>query len=145
VDQPVTPNSDSILLEAARSVVESPAVALSLNVSSNPLIAGPQELVLKIDLRDILFDFDGPRAKADLDIAFVQLGKDGRIVDKFKDRINLAFPEETYLAFATQGWFYPRKLWIPLEAEKLRVVVRDLATGATGSVSVPVVFHKASN
>ena len=143
-DQPVTANSNGALLEAARSVVESPAVGLALNVPSNPLLAGPQNLVLKIDLRDIQFDFDGPHAKADLDIAFVQLAKDGRVIDKFKDRINLAFPQETYLAFATQGWFYPRQLWIPREAEKLRVVVRDLATGATGSISVPVVFNKAS-
>jgi hypothetical protein len=77
-------------------------------------------------------------------MAFVQFGKDGSILEGDRDRVLLALLPDTYSDAQTQGWFYPRKLWVEEQAEKLRVVVRDLATGAVGSASVPVHTYRSA-
>jgi hypothetical protein len=68
---------------------------------------------------------------------------DGRVLGGIKDRVALALLPETFNDAETQGWFYPRSLWIEPKTERMRVVVRDLATGAVGSVSVPVEFERS--
>ena len=144
-DEPVDATSDRAFQEAARSVVEAPGIGLTLNVSSNPLEWGPEEVVLKLNMPDIQFEQRNNRAHASLDVAFVQLGKDGRVLEGFKDNLETAFPTETFTSLQQQGWFYPRQLFISGQTEKLRVVVRDLSTGAIGSVSVPVHPFSAKN
>jgi len=138
VDAPPAPNADAPLREAAHGVVEAPAIGVTLNVSSNPLEWGPEDVVVKLDFQDIHFDQIEDRSKAKLDLAFVQLGKDGGILEGVKDRIELGLLPKTYSDGEKEGWYYTRKLWVAGNAEKLRVVVRDLSTGAVGSVSVPV-------
>jgi len=138
VDVPGAQNSDAPLREAAHSVVEAPAIGVTLNVSTNPLEWGPEDVVVKLDVHDLHFDQMEDHSKAKLDVAFVQLGKDGRVLEGEKDRVMLALQPDRYSDAEAQGWMYPRKLWVEGQAEKLRVVVRDLATGAVGSVSVPV-------
>ena len=137
-DEKLPANADTALREVARSVVEAPGIGVALNVPSNPLEEGPEQVVLKLDIKGVQFEQSEERSKANLDVVFVQLGKDGRVLDGFKDHLTLALRPETYDAAETQGWFYPRDVWILQGAEKLRVVVRDSATGAVGSVSVPV-------
>jgi VWFA-related protein len=137
-------NSDAPLREAAHSVVEASGIGVTLNVASDPLEWGPEEVVVKLNIHDIHFDRDQDRSKAKLDMAFVELGNDGHILEGVKDRVLLALLPENYLNVETQGWFYPRKLWVGGDAEKLRVVVRDLATGSVGSASVPIhTYRKA--
>lgn len=140
-DEPVMQNWDLALREVARSPVEAPGIGVTLNVASNPLQSGPEDLVVKLDVHDIHFEQKEQRSNANLDVAFVQLSKDGRVLGGIKDRVALALLPETFGDAETQGWFYPRSLWIEPKTEKMRVVVRDLATGAVGSVSVPVVFE----
>jgi VWFA-related protein len=140
-EQTAKQDEDAALWDAARSYVESPGIGLTVNVASNPLAWGPDDVVLKVDVRDIRFEQKGDRSNANLDIAFVQLGKDGRVVEGSKDRVAMALPSDVYDATESEGWFYPKTLWINPKAEKLRVVVRDLASGELGSVSVPIERH----
>ena len=137
-DETKKQDEDAALWETARSVVEAPAIGVTLIVPSNPLEKGPVQIVLKVDLRDIRFVGAAGRSNAQLDIAFVQFAKDGRVVEGFKDRVAMALPPEVYNEAETDGWFYRKAIWVNGETEKLRVVVRDIASGDAGSVSVPV-------
>ena len=137
-DAPPAQQSDAPLWEAARSIVEAPAIGVTLHVPSNPLESGPEDLVVKLDFHDIHFEPKHDLSNANFDMAFVQLGKDGRVLEGFKDHLTLGLLPKTYSRLEAQGWLYPRKLLVQAQAEKLRVIVRDLATGAVGSVSVPV-------
>ena len=69
---------------------------------------------------------------------------DGRVMEGIKDHVDLALFAESYRDAATQGWFYPKTVDVDPKAQKLRIVVRDLASGAVGSVSVPVYHSKGS-
>lgn len=137
-DETKKQDEDAALWETARSVVEAPAIGVTLSVPSNPLEKGPEQIVLKVDLRDIRFVGAAGRSNAQLDIAFVQFAKDGRVVEGFKDRVAMALPPEVYNEAETDGWYYRKAIWVNGETEKLRVVVRDIASGDAGSVSVPV-------
>jgi VWFA-related protein len=143
MDERVEPTSDRAFLEATRSVVEAPDIGVTLNVPSNPLEAGSEQVLLKLSIQDIQFDQKDNHPDAKLDVAFVQIDRDGLVVQSFKDNIDLGLKRETFLKAERQGWLYPRTLWVQPNAETLRVVVRDLKTGALGSVSVPV--HSYSN
>jgi hypothetical protein len=135
-------SSDDALSQAAASFVEAPGIGVSLRVHSNPLAPGRQELVLNFDARDTSFQPDGSRMKAGLDIAFVQMAKDGSIAEQFKDRIQLALTPKMYNTALNGGGSYRRQITVNANAEKLRVIVCDLATSAVGSVSVPVIDQK---
>ena len=137
-DAPPAVKSDLPLWQAARGIVEAPAIGVTLKVPSNPLAPGPEDIVVKLDSQDIRFERTKELANADLDMAFVQLGKDGRVLDGFKDRVALGLLPKTYAAAEAKGLSYHRKIVVLPQAEKLRVVVRDLASGSVGSVSVPV-------
>jgi VWFA-related protein len=142
--EPLPKDSDTALHDAAKGMLEWSAIAVTLNVSSNPLEWFDQDVVVKLDTQEIDFAYTDGRWRANLDLAFVQLAKDGRVLQGVKDHVDLALFPESYKDAATQGWFYPKTLDIDPKAEKLRVVVRDLATGALGSVSVPVNHPKGS-
>lgn len=137
-DEPLPKDSDDALRDVARGMLEWSGIGVTLNVSSNPLEWLDQEMVLKLDTQEIHFENKDGRWRAQLDVVFVQLSKDDRILESVKDHAELALLPESYSAAVTQGWFYPKTVDVNPKADKLRVVVRDRATGAVGSVSVPV-------
>ena len=137
-DEPLPKDSDAALRDVARGMLEWSGIGVTLNVSSNPLEWLDQEMVLKLDTQEIHFENKDGRWRAQLDVVFAQLSKDDRILESVKDHVELALLPESYGAAVTQGWFYPKTVDVNPKAEKLRVVVRDCATGAVGSVSVPV-------
>ena len=141
-DEPRPEDSDSSLRDAAKGMLEWSGIAVTLNVSSNPLEWFEQDVVVKLDTQEIHFAYIDGRWRANLDVAFVQLANDGRVLEGIDDHLDLALFPESYRDAATQGWFYPKTLDIGPKAKKLRVVVRDLASGAVGSVSVPVYHPK---
>lgn len=139
-DEPLPKDSDTALRDAEKGMLEWSGIGITLNVSSNPLEWFDQEMVVKLDTQEIHFENKDGRWRAQLDVVFAQLAKDGRILESVKDHLELSLLPQTYDEAAMQGWFYPKTLDVNPKAEKLRVVVRDLATGALGSVSV-LVFH----
>jgi VWFA-related protein len=141
-DESPARNSETALFDAAKSVVEGLGIGLTLKVPSNPLGSSRQDVELNIDAHDVHFDERTGRWTAELDVAFVQLAKDGRILDGSKDHLELALDPAAYEKAIQQGWSYPKSVDVKPEAEKLRVIVRDAATGAVGSVSVPVYHRK---
>ena len=143
-DEPLPQNPNTVLRDAAKGMLERSGIGVILNVSSNPLEWFQQEVVLKLDTREMHFENKDGRWRAQIDVAFVQLAKDGRVLEGIKDHLELALYPDTYNETATQGWFYPKNLYVNPDAEKLRVVVRDLATGAVGSISVPVYHGKGA-
>jgi hypothetical protein len=144
VDEPLPQNPDTALRDAAKGLLEWSGIGVALNVSSNPLEWFEQEVVVKLETQEIHFENTGGRWRANLDVAFVQLAKDGRVLEGTKDHLELALLPETFGDAAAQGWFYPKTLDVDPRAEKLRVVVRDLKTGAVGSVSIPIRHGKST-
>lgn len=131
------PQREQSLQLAAASPLEATAVGVTLNAQSNPLPEGLNEVVIKVEPRDLHFSESGGRWSADLDMLFVQLTQDGRSLGGEKDTVQCRFKPETYARAMEQGIFLPRQVFLKPGGSRLRVVVRDATTGAVGSVSVP--------
>jgi VWFA-related protein len=143
-DEPLPQDADIALREVARSMLDWSGMGVTLIVSSNPLEWSEQDIGVKLDTREIHFQNSGGRWRAQIDMAFAQLAGDGRILENIEDHVELALEPDTYEEAAVVGYLYPKTVSIKPEAEKLRVVVRDQATGAVGSVSVPVRHDKGT-
>lgn len=137
-DEPLLRNPEALLRTAARSPLDSAGIGLTLNVASNPLEWGLQQVVLKVDAKDLHFEERDGRWHANLDLAFASLSREGRILGGIKDHVELALYPDSYAETADRGWLYPKTLFVDSQAERLRVIVRDVATDAVGSVSVRV-------
>lgn len=132
---------DPVLRRAAKTFTDSSGIGVELNVATNPLKWFNQEVVVKVRAQDIKFAQADDRYNGHLEVAFVEIDKDGRVVDGIKDDVNLSLLPGSYNRALDVGWFYPRNLWISTGTEKLRLLVRDVATGNIGSVSIPVEDH----
>jgi VWFA-related protein len=126
------------LLEAALWS-PSPATGLGLTVQVTPRPGGMVDLGLQIDAGDMKFRDNQGKRECSLDIWLVQL-------DRKEDRIktdartnNLRLEKETYeRALEAGGLLLPERLVPEPQAHLLRVLVRDVASGALGSLTVPL-------
>jgi VWFA-related protein len=138
IDVPLAKDPEASLRAAAESALEGSGIGVTLNVLSNPLGPFVQEVAVKIDTQDLHFEQSGGRWKAQADVLFANVDKDGRVLGGAKDHVELALNPKAYRDALVKGWSHPKILWVDPDAERMRVVVRDPATGRTGSVSVSV-------
>jgi VWFA-related protein len=132
--------------EEMRAAVWSPLDATAVGVNARvDFLEKPQpntvNVIVQIDPATVRFTKDGDRWKADLDIVYVQKDEQGATRgDGVAETINLALTQETYTRMAAQGLIHQRSFPRQAGAVNLRIVVRDVAAGATGSLTIP--FNK---
>jgi VWFA-related protein len=98
-------------------------------------------VIVQIDPATIRFAKDGDRWKADLDIVYVQKDEQGATQrDGVAETISLALTQETYTRMAERGLIHQRSFPRQPGAVTLRIVVRQVSSGATGSLTIP--FNK---
>jgi hypothetical protein len=73
-----------------------------------------------------------------VDLVFVQLDANNRIVDSSDETFDLKFSPERFRQVLKDGLNYSKRIAIEGDAATLRVVVRDANAGAIGSVNVPI-------
>jgi VWFA-related protein len=124
---------------AVWSPLESTAVAMTARVdfTESPQADGIN-VALQIDPATVAFRKEGERWKAELDVVYVQKDERGEMRgDGINDRISLALTDATYADVVNRGILSQRRMPRRTGAVSLRVVVRDAATGSTGSVTIP--------
>ena len=73
-----------------------------------------------------------------LNLYLVQKSAEGRQVDGTFDNIEIVASEQQARALQQRGFFHRKPLRIKPDAAILRAVVRNAATGALGTLSVPL-------
>jgi hypothetical protein len=134
----LAPERDQSLKLAVASPLEGVAIGVRVKVASNPLDSAPQDLTVYFDPRDLQFANKDGRMQADVDVVFAQQSADGSILKGEKKTLALSLTPESYQEGLKNGLTLPEHLTVDAKAYKVRVVVRDVATGAEGSVSIPV-------
>ena len=109
-----------------------------MNVESNPLAWYGQDIVLVIDPHDVRFEQVNDRLRAVVDVELVQQGGNGRTLGGAKDTLLYALVPDSYERALSDGLFLDEKLTVLPSASRVRVLVRDVSTGAVGSVSLRV-------
>ena len=76
--------------------------------------------------------------RAVVDVALVQQAGDGRTLGGVKDTLLYALLAGSYDRALSDGLFFDEKLTVMPGASRVRVLVRDVSSGAVGSVSIRV-------
>jgi VWFA-related protein len=71
-----------------------------------------------------------------LDIAVAAYAADGRRLGGSKQHLEAAMPSRLYDKLSEEGFFHRMSVDVPVDAARLRVVVRDPASGRVGSVEI---------
>ncbi len=91
---------------------------------------------MAVDPHDLRFEKKDGKWRADFDLILTQHAPDGRRLAG--ERSQCVVDRETYAETKNKGLSFRRDIAIQQEAASLRVLVRDSANGALGSVAVPI-------
>ena len=127
---------EAALRAAASTALNGTAIGVTVNVASNPLKPGAQPVEVSIDQRDLRFEHKDGKWRADFDLILAQYAPDGRRLTG--QRSQCVVDRETYAEAQSKGLSFRRDITIQQEAASLRVLVRDSANGAVGSLAVPI-------
>lgn len=136
------PEDDKSRQAELRDAVWSPIDASSMGIIANvkPGAADPStmDISLKVDHSAIGLTQDQGRWQGRLDILFVQRDDQGHEFGGLDDKVNLNLTSATYAELQSGDLAYHRVVSRAAQARLLRIVVRDAASGAMGSVTVPL-------
>ena len=134
------PEDDKSRQAELRDAVWSPIDATSLGIVANvkPGASDPStmDISLKIDHSAIGLTQDQGRWQGRLDILFVQRNDQGQEFGGLDDKVNLNLTQATYAKLQSDDLAYHRVVTRAPQARLMRIVVRDAASGAMGSVTV---------
>jgi hypothetical protein len=115
------------------------ATGLGMTVHPFPAAADTLDLDIRIDTRDVSLQQAGDRWRGQLDVWLVQLGKDDALLGTVSHVADLDLDRPTYEKLMQSGELplFERLKRDP-RAVLVRALARDVATGALGSVSIPL-------
>jgi VWFA-related protein len=126
------------LSDAAWSPLDASGIGIAAKVVPSKTKPGTLEIVLAIDSTQVSLEHQSDRWVGRLDILFIQRDNGGNQYNGTDDTINLRFTSETYEKFVKNGFVYTKLVDRADKAKTLRIVVRDSASGAIGSITVPL-------
>jgi len=128
---------ERVLDAALWSPIDAAALGLTVAVRSAP--AGGLDLALQLGPRDLALQHKQDKWECHLDIWLVQLDQKDRHLKTDARTNNLALDQATYeRVMQANGLMLAEHLDPAPEAALLRIVARDVASGALGSLTVPL-------
>jgi VWFA-related protein len=127
---------------AATSPIDANGIALSAQVlpgmaSGKPASADSLQVTVQINPRTVTLTPKDGLTLGQLDVLFVQHDKIGRSVGVLNNLIDLKLGTAEMTKVRRYGILFAKDLTREKNAESLRIIVRDVDSGTTGSISVP--------
>jgi len=136
VDQSTPPQDPQVRRAALRDAVLSPMDANGIGVRAKiQQTSAGLDVTLRVDPKTVLLDPQGDRWAGKLDLLFVENDPHGNETYGVDDTVSLELKQQMYDRVQREGLTYHRVLPRNVQAAQVRVVVRDAATGAVGSVT----------
>jgi VWFA-related protein len=126
------------LKEAALGPLE--ATNLGVTVSAlrePPASARTLQLQIGLDPKQLLLQPSENHTKGAVDLYFLQRNLDGETVSAEQQHLGLNLEDKQYEALAKTGIIFQRHVIVLAQTTEIRLVVRDAASGALGSVTIP--------
>ena len=141
-DIPEKPQDDKSrraeLRDAVWSPIDASAMGISAKVQKSATDPASMDITLKIDHAAISLQPEQARWLGRLDILLVQRDDQGKEFGGVDDTVSLNLTQDTYQKLVSDDLTYHRVVVRAGSAKLLRIVVRDAASGAMGSVTVPL-------
>jgi VWFA-related protein len=140
-------SSDRRIYDAIRSPLQ--LMNLGLEVQAEPVtsVSGREiKVQVRVDPARMHFEHSGDRWTDTVDIVWVGMSSDGRVLDKNTDTVGMRPAQGGYDEIQQKGFSFTEHVHLTNQSVEMRLVVRDRGTGAIGSVNIPVnrIFTKAS-
>lgn len=126
------------LADAAWSPLDASGIGIAARIVPSTAKPGSLEIVLVIDSTQVSLEQQSDRWVGRLDVLFIQRDDNGNQYDGIGDVIDLRLAADSYAKFVKQGFIYNKIIVRSDRAKLLRIVVRDSASGAIGSITVPL-------
>ena len=138
--------TDRRIYDAIRSPLQ--LMDLGLEVQAEPVssTSGREiKVQVRVDPSRMRFELNGDRWIDTVDIVWVGMSSDGRVLDKNSDTVGLRPAQSGYDEIQAKGFSFTEHVHLTNESVEMRVVVRDRGTGAIGSVNIQIrgLFLKA--
>jgi VWFA-related protein len=138
LDQTAPAQDEKLRRAALADSVVSPLDANGIGLRATVRLTGAGfDLNLRVDPKSILLDPQGDRWAGKLDLLFVEMDPHGKQIYGVDDTLSMEFRQPNYDRVQQEGLLYHRVVPRDPKASELRVIVRDAATGALGSITAP--------
>jgi len=127
----------------AMSPLDASGISMTAQIVRIPTTAAREiKLTLGFDPRGVQFTFDAGRETAALQYALLQMDQTGKILTAVQNPLPINISTAQYAVGIKQGMSF--SLVIPLfsRAAELSVILRDPATGAAGSLHIPLAKYQ---
>ncbi len=125
---------------ALQAAVASPigASGLGLTLRIDPVEGRPSEyrLTVRVEPGGIALEERGDESRGALDVIVAQIRADGADARSFDNRVDISVSGARLQQFLRDGLRIEHTVTLMPEAERLRIVVRDIRTGAIGGIGV---------
>jgi len=126
------------LADAAWSPLDASGIGIAAKIDQSKTKPGSLEIVLVIDSTQVSLQQQSDHWIGRLDVLFIQRDNGGNQYNGLDDTINLNLGTESYQKFIKNGFVYAKIIDRADRAKIIRIVVRDSASGAIGSITVPL-------
>ncbi len=137
---PDNPDRNEILTsDAIRSPLQ--MIDLGLEVHADPIASATgreMKVTVRVNPTAMHFQQVGDRWTDGIEVVWVGLTPDGRILDRDKDSVDLKPEQSGYDEIMHTGLSFSEHIKLGSDSTELRLIVRDRGTGAIGSVNIPL-------
>jgi hypothetical protein len=138
-EQPTEHDRQEALRSAAGNPLEATGVRMVVTLKPNVPAPGRLSVRTAIELTDLALTLREGRWRGRVDVVYAVLSAlDTQAAKGIQDDIRLDLTPATYVKALEAGLILHKELPIPDSARRLKVIVRDSVTGATGSVDIPM-------
>ena len=124
------------LADAAWSPLDASGIGIAAKIVPSKTKPGALEIVLAIDSSQVSLEQQAEHWVGRLDVLFIQRDNAGNQYNGTDDTLTLRLNADSYAKFLKNGFVYNKVVDKADRAKTIRIVVRDSASGAIGSVTV---------
>jgi hypothetical protein len=128
-----------LIKDAIRSPLQ--LMNLGLEVQAEPVTSGSGR-EMKVDVKvagnQMRFEKHGDRWSDIVDVVWVGMSSDGRVLDSDGDIVGIRPGQNGYDEIQQKGFSFTEHVHLGNQAVEMRLVVRDRGSGAIGSVNIPL-------
>jgi len=123
------------LADVARNPLEATGLRLSAHVER---VAADVQITMRLEPGAVTLTKKTSTWDGAVEILIAQTWPDGKLVKTFERTLQLQFPDDAHRQIQEDGFTLTRTVTPDAGAGRLHIVVRDAASGATGSINIPV-------
>lgn len=125
--------------DAVANSLEQTEITMSVQADAID-VPGARQLAVNVRVApgQLRFQKNAERWADDLEVVWVELDPDGKVLATTSKTVNMRLPDAAYQEAAEKGVSFSGKLTLRGDAAEVKVIARDSSSGSIGSVNIPL-------